>query len=96
MEIIYMEQGKGKTTRLIEIANNKKILIIVSSRQRAFEIFKMAKDMNCKIHLPVTIEEAMSIRNSFVESFLIDDVENILSSILPREVKAISLTKCKK
>ena len=84
MEILSMERGSGKTTKLIKISNKTKAPIICRDKNMVGIIKKMAKEMKLEIPEPLSIYEKDKIRCSCNPSngVLIDDVDSILSRIL--------------
>ncbi len=84
MEILSMERGSGKTTKLIKISNKTKAPIICRDKNMVGIIKKMAKEMKLEIPEPLSIYEKDKLRCSHNPSncVLIDDVDSILSRIL--------------
>lgn len=84
MNIIYKGRGKGKTTELIKMSAEKNLYILVADRNRQREVFNLARDLNMNILFPITIEEyfkSNKLKNSFVNTILIDDADDILQQI---------------
>lgn len=84
MEILSMERGSGKTTKLIKISNKTKAPIICRDKNTVRFIKNMAKEMKLEIPEPLSIYEKDKLRCSYNPSncVLIDDVDSILSKIL--------------
>lgn len=91
--IIRKDRHKGKTTELIKIANKENKYIICATMQRAELINKMAMDMKLDIPFPITVGEIVrnkGIRSPFVNSVLVDDMEDVLGLFIQKPIDVMT------
>lgn len=67
--------------------------IVCANKARVRNIESMARRMNLDIPFPITIEELPLKQGSFIKSVLVDDIEDILSYLLGKEVDYVT-TRC--
>lgn len=87
-----MDRRTGKITELIKMAHENWLYIICLDRQRAELISDMAKEMGLDIPFPITLRE-LPIRNPFIKEVLIDDMEDILQTLVQIPIK-YAATSC--
>lgn len=92
MKIISGEACSGKTTELIKKAHEENKYILCVDRKRAENIERMSIDLGLKIPFPITVNE-LPINSKFIESILIDDVEDVLQRILNKRIDYVT-TSC--
>lgn len=85
MEILNMNRGSGKTTKLIKISNKTKAPIICRTRKIAEIIKERAKEMDLEIPNPITIDMYKNEKYRY-EKVLIDDIDLVLKMYLNAEV----------
>lgn len=81
MKLLVKNRGAGKTTGLIYTSEATGYPIVTSSKIRACYIKDQAKEMNCDIPDPLTVEDVRV--NKVLHSgsnILFDDVETILEA----------------
>ncbi|MED1863372.1 hypothetical protein P4V41_07870 [Fictibacillus nanhaiensis] len=83
--IIGGRRGCGKTTELIHIASEKDLYIVCASYQRVKHVAKLADKLELKIKYPITIEE-LPLRSSFIKEVLVDDMEDVLCSLIGKPI----------
>lgn len=81
MEILSMERGSGKTTKLIKISNKTKAPIICRNRNMAKFIKEKAKEMSLEIPNTMTIDMYKNEKYRY-EKVLIDDIDLVLGQFL--------------
>lgn len=82
MKIIIWKKWSGKTTELIKIAAMTWQYILCADRYRVDNIKRLAKKMDLEISNPITLKEINSVVWKSGRWILIDDLEEILNSIL--------------
>lgn len=92
MEILSMERGSGKTTKLIKISNKTKAPIICRTRKMAKLIKERAKEMGLEIPNPMTIDMYKNEKYRY-EKVLIDDIDLVLKMYLNSEI-VCATTSC--
>lgn len=97
MLVIRGGRQSGKSFELIKMSAETGTYILVSTRQRALQLTRQAKEMGLHIPFPVTLDELLACRfhgSSIIKQGLfIDDVDDVLGSILaPIEIKAVTYT----
>lgn len=92
MKILRKNRGEGKTTELIKKASEERKYIICRDEKRARLIIKIADDLGLYIPFPVTIKE-LPLRSGFIESVLVDDIEDILEYITGKPIE-LATTSC--
>lgn len=93
MKYIIKESGKGKTVDCIkECEKIKKSIIVCFSLQEAGRVADTARELGINIPMPITFDEALSLKNSYYEYFIIDNIDMILQEFLPRKIHAITMT----
>ena len=98
MNITIARRGCGKTTKLIRRSAEENLYILVATEKRAFDIVKMAKEMDLEIPYPVTVDEYFrghKFRGSSIhrDGLLIDDADDVLKAIFfGISIKEITLT----
>lgn len=80
-------RGCGKTTELIKLANAKHLYIICASRQRVEHIAQLARELKLDIPFPISISE-LPLRSGYIKEVLVDDIEDVLSMLIGKNVKA--------
>ena len=81
----------GKTTELIKLASAKFLYIVCPNRTRASYIYNMARNMKMDIPHPITVNE-LPLRGRMTE-VLIDDVEDVLETLIQRPVLAMTTSR---
>ena len=85
----------GKTTKLVKVSANENKIILCKNMQRRKVIEEIACSLGLKIPTPVTIHEHMMYKKRFIDNnLLVDDVEDILESILGCKIDYMT-TSCK-
>jgi len=82
MELILEGHGKGKTTRLIEIAAEEDLCIVCRTHAEAWRVVQEARKIGHNIIFPLTFTEF--VKGSFNrkgEGFLIDDADALLETL---------------
>ena len=77
MKLIIMDRGMGKTTKLIHTSEVTGYPIVVSTWAIAENIKHQAKEFNCKILEPITVQDILhgKLRGRYgYENVLIDEV----------------------
>lgn len=92
MKIYRRDRRTGKTTQLIKESHDKWRYIICANHQRAGEISKLAQQMGLDIPFPITVGE-LPIRSQFIKQVLVDDVEDVLQSMIGKPIDACT-TSC--
>jgi hypothetical protein len=91
---IIKPRASGKTTELIKLCAWYGGYIVCKNYNMVKYIEQKARSMNLKISYPMTYQEFID-RHYFsrnIQSFYIDDVEELLRYMTPVEIKAITLT----
>lgn len=96
IQICQLERGAGKTTQLINLADNRNGYIVCFSKTEARRIFKEAQRLNKNIALPITYSEFENY-HGYPVPFYFDNfefyIQNLVANILNRQnIKAITLT----
>lgn len=103
-KFIIKKKGEGKTTELIKIAAEQGLYIVCLDRERAINIFNVAKQMGCpNIPFPITLDEILLARSQGempIGAFygrskgrvLVDDVEDIMSGLVGMSCSVITGT----
>jgi hypothetical protein len=92
MEFIIGGRGSGKTLELIKRASETHGLIVVSNTIRANEIDDMAHELGYKIPHPVSILLFNRKDATEYKSVFVDDVEDVLQSLLCYKVDVVTLS----
>jgi len=101
MEIIVRPHRYGKTTELIKRASQVKYgLIVCSSKNESFRIWDMISEMMKSGEItqappmPITYREFLDreYAGKNITEFFIDNADNLLQSITPVKIGAITLT----
>ena len=93
MKVILGDRRVGKTTKLIELADNYNGYIVVHSVKNAQQVFNMAREMGKKINMPITFYEFMHHQYGYrCRHFYIDDIDLCLGQLSQFEIKAVTLT----
>ena len=85
MKLLIKDRGTSKTTGLIYTSEATGYPIVTSSKIQACYIKDWAKDMNCIIPDPITVEELLTFKMkkiNLVENVLFDNVETILEDAI--------------
>lgn len=85
MKLLIKDRGTSKTTGLIYTSEATGYPIVTLSKIQAHYIIDWAKDMNCIIPEPITVEELLNDKTKGihrVENVLFDDVNTILKDAL--------------
>lgn len=85
MIILKKDRRKGKTTRLVQIANKEWKYIICRDEQRVKAIMETAKKLNLDIPYPVIVKE-LPLRSVHIDSVLVDDIEDVLEYIIRKPI----------
>lgn len=93
MKIIRADRGQGKTTELIKKSNREWKYIVCSDRKRVNNIVDMAEKMELEIPFPLTVRELPVSHGTFIQSVLIDDIEDILLHLIGVRVDYVT-TSC--
>lgn len=93
MIIVKAKRGKGKTTELIKMSNKEWKYIVCKDRQRVDVIMEIAERLGLDIPFPITVKELPLSKGSFIESVLIDDIEDVLPLLIGKRVDIIT-TSC--
>jgi hypothetical protein len=95
MKKIYLPKGAGKTRELVKMAHNTNKYIVCANSQEAARIAANARKEGYNILFPLTYGELISRRYFArnIESFLIDNVEQLISHISYVPIEAITITK---
>lgn len=93
MKIIRADRGQGKTTELIKKSNKEWKYIVCADRKRVEFIADMAREMGLDIPYPIAIRELPLSQGSFIESILINDIEDVLQYLIGKKVDYIT-TSC--
>lgn len=83
-EIILSDRRKGKTTKLIEMCHKDKYsLIVCPTNEMCKYVFKMAKDMNKEIPMPITFSDFVNHRwySHGISNFYFDELQMSLQNI---------------
>lgn len=101
MNLLIKEKGSGKTTGLIYSSESTRYPIVTSSKIQACYIKDMAKEMNCDIPDPLTVDDLrLSGALPSFANVLFDNVETILeaaiNSYLGVNVVCATMTDLKK
>jgi len=94
LKIIMAPRGRGKTTELIKISNKEWKYIVCVNAQRVDNVAKMAQEMGLAIPYPITVRELPMSRGSFIESVLIDDIEDVLFQLIGKPVDCVTALSC--
>ena len=89
MKIINLDRGQGKTTELVKISNKEWKYIVCKNQQRLDIIMDVAEKLGLDIPFPITIKE-LPLKSRFIESVLIDDIEDVLSTLIGKQVDVIT------
>ena len=89
MKIINLDRGQGKTTELVKISNKEWKYIVCKDQQRLDIIMDVAERLGLDIPFPITIKE-LPLKSRFIESVLIDDIEDVLSTLIGKQVDVIT------
>lgn len=92
MKIYRRDRQSGKTTQLIKESNEKWRYIVCANHQRAENISNLAQKMGLDIPYPITVGE-LPIRSPFIKQVLIDDVEDVLETIVGKPIDTCT-TSC--
>lgn len=95
MDLILKPRQAGKTTELIKMSNKEWLYIICCNKQRVEHISKMAQNMGLDIPYPISLGE-LPLRSPYIKKVLIDDADDVLTYLIGKEIKAISITEGKK
>lgn len=95
MKMIIKGRSEGKTTELIRMADGEDIYIVCADSNRVEQLYAMAQSMECKIRFPLTFNEFLNY-SGYQMKFAFDDVDDILQSLTPYQIIAITLTKDEK
>lgn len=84
--------GRGKTTKLIEMAHDTNKLIVCHSHEEAKIIHETALRTDKKIHMPITYNEMLEGRyySPHTESLLIDNVMYFIEMVGHGKVEAVT------
>ncbi|HHX62142.1 MAG TPA: replicase [Epulopiscium sp.] len=93
MKIISADRGQGKTTELIKRSNKEWKYIICADIKRVEIISTMARGLGLDIPYPIAVRELPLSNGSFIKSVLIDDIEDVLQSIIGKKVDCVT-TSC--
>ena len=86
MKIIRADRGQGKTAKIVKISNKEWKYIVCKDTQRVDVIVDVANKLGLDIPYPITIRELPISQGSYIESVLIDDIEDVLQYIIGRRV----------
>lgn len=93
MKIIRADRGQGKTTELVKMSNKEWKYIVCKNIQRVDVIVGIADKLGLDIPYPITVRELPVSQYSYIESVLIDDIEDVLHLFIGRPVDYIT-TSC--
>lgn len=93
IKILSASKGKGKTTELVKLSNEKWLYIICRDRQRVDNIVSVANSLGLDIPYPITLRE-LPLNSRFIDSVLIDDLEDVIESLIGKRIE-LSTTSCK-
>lgn len=82
-------RGCGKTTELIKLASVNQLYIVCASRQRVEHVAQLARELELNIPYPISVDE-LPLRSGFIKEVLVDDMEDVLSAIIRKPIKAAS------
>lgn len=80
-KLIFGDRGSGKTTELIKESAKTGAYIVVSTRNRARNVFRSAKELGLNIPYPLIIDDVIHESQSsdiFQKGILIDNLEEIV------------------
>jgi len=86
VRIIRADRGQGKTTKLVKMSNKEWKYIVCKDTQRVDVIIGVANKLGLDIPYPVTIRELPISQHSYIQSVLIDDIEDVLQYIIGRSI----------
>lgn len=94
MDTIITEQGGGKTTEIIKLANKRGLYIVC---QNPDDVAAFAQRLKLDIHYPLTFDEYLDGRfnNRSIKEVIIDNADNLLEYVarkLGTKISAISIT----
>lgn len=94
MDTIITEQGGGKTTEIIKLANKRGLYIVC---QNPDDVAAHAQHLKLDIHYPLTFDEYLNSRfnNRAIKEVIIDNADELLKIIaqkLGTKISAISIT----
>ena len=96
MKCIIRPRQLGKTTELIKLASKGRYKLIVCHNQNeARRIFKLARNMDLNIPLPISYREFLdkSYCGNNIEAFLIDNVDLFLGYLTEVPIEVITITE---
>lgn len=93
MKIIRADRGQGKTTELIRMSNKEWKYIVCADRRRVDNIVRMAEKIGLDIPYPIIVRELPLSQGTFIQSVLINDIEDILFWLIGKSVDYIT-TSC--
>lgn len=105
MELILGESMSGKTTKLIDLVveanlNGDESFLVVRDRQAAFLATQISKVKHSfgSFPFPLTYNEFLSRKYNDlrVNSFFVDDLDNLIEYMIPAKIAAASLRVSKK
>lgn len=93
MKIIRADRGQGKTIELVKMSNKEWKYIVCRDTQRVDVIVGIADELGLDIPYPITVRELPLSQGTFIQSVLIDDIEDILFCLIGKPVDYIT-TSC--
>lgn len=88
--LIISGQVCGKTTELIRLSNKHGYYILVVNQDQAANVARMAKTMKLDIPYPITISELPLKSGKKINGILIDEVEQLLTTLIQKPIKAFT------
>ncbi len=81
MEVIIGKRQSGKTTKLIRIAAEKGLYIVVANHAEARHCVELALKLGCTIPFPLTFHEFLRGDFGPIKGFVIDDVSLLFAQL---------------
>lgn len=92
MERIIKDRGRGKTTELIRLSNEKQIPIMTMNRDSAQFIEHQAKMMGVKIPAPFFTRDYNRYKGRKNNRVLVDELDQVLEALLDIQIEGYTLT----
>lgn len=93
VKIIRADRGQGKTTELIKMSNKEWKYIVCTDITRVTNIVAIANRLGLDIPFPITVRELPLSQGTFIESVLIDDIEDVIQYLIGKKVDYVT-TSC--
>lgn len=78
----------GKTTELIKKASANNLYIVCASKNRVMYVSDLARKLGLDIPFPISVSELPL--HGYMKEVLVDDAEDVLSSLIGRRVVGAS------